>query len=42
MTTTVLNRKFGEVENEIPNVTDLVKKNDYGAKKSEIKISEYF
>ena len=29
VTTTVLNTKIGEAENEIPNVTDLVNKSNY-------------
>ena len=37
VTTTVLNTKINEVENEIPSVTSLVQKIDFGAK---IKYSE--
>ena len=36
VTTTVLNTKIKEVENEMPVLSDLVKKADYGAKISEI------
>ena len=32
MTTTVLNTKFSEIENKIPNVSDLDKKTDCDAK----------
>ena len=41
MTTTVLNTKIKEVENKMPVLSDLVKKTDYGAKKSEIE-GKYF
>ena len=41
VTTTVLNTKIKEVENEMPVLSDLVKKTDYGAKISEIQ-EKYF
>ena len=36
VTTTVLNIEISEVENKIPNVSDLVKKSDYDAKITDI------
>ena len=41
MTTTILSTKNGEVENEISDVTGLVKKTDYNAKISDIE-GKYF
>ena len=41
VTTTVLNTKIGEAENEIPNVTDLVNKSNYITKISHIE-KKYF
>ena len=41
MTTTVLNTKNGEVENKIPDASDLVKKTDYNAKTSDTE-AKYF
>ena len=41
MTTTILNTNNREVENEISNVTGLVKKTDYNAKISDIE-GKYF
>ena len=32
MITAILNTKIGEIENKIPDITDLVKKTDYDAK----------
>ena len=36
VTATALNAKIGKVKNKIPTVSDLVKKTDYNARKSEI------
>ena len=41
MTTTVLNTKISEVENEIPNVSGLVRKTDYNSKIKDIE-GKYF
>ena len=41
VTTIVLNTKFGGVEKIVPNVTDLAKKRNYGAKIKEIE-KKYF
>ena len=41
VTTIVLNTKFGGVENIVPNVTNLAKKRNYGAKIKDIE-KKYF
>ena len=41
VTTSVLNKRIGEVESKIPDISGLVKKTDYNAKISDIE-TKYF